>query len=275
MINVRELRERAEDLYVQGMRLFYRLPYWQQIAAVCGAGVVMVSGILFLIYHDVVLELMVEFANWWKDMPGGWFVTFALICAVSFPPMIGYSALSSLVGMMYGFPDGWPFLTVATLVGSTASFLTLRRFFSGYAHQLATTNTKFAALSSTLEQDNFSLLWMIRLCPLPYSLSNGALSSIPSVSATKFFLATLATSPKLLMHIFVGDRIARLGTEKDTTSKIMDVVSVLLAISVGTATAYIIYDRTMKRAAALEAELALEEEQHENTFHDREPPLRL
>lgn len=272
MVTVHELRERGEELYDQGIEVYRRLPVWQRAAAVCALAAMGVVGVVVLFYHETVLGLMVAFADWWRDMPGGWLVMFLLVVAVSFPPLIGYSALSSLYGMIYGCPGGWPGLTVATLAGSTASFVVFRRFFSGYAHRLATRNTKFAALSSTLEQDRFSLLWMIRLCPLPYSLSNGALSSIPSVTPLRFFLATLATSPKLMMHIFVGDRIARLGTEKDAASKIIDVVSVVLALGVGSLTAYLIYDRTMKRAAAMEAELALEDDQNDN---DNNHPIRL
>lgn len=261
MVNVQELRERGEELYDQGLEFYRRLPLWQKAVVICAFVTMSMIGFIVIFYHEAVLGMMVAFADWWRDMPGGWLVMFLLVVAVSFPPLIGYSALSSLYGMIYGFPGGWPGLTIATLAGSTASFMTFRKFFSGYAHQLATRNTKFAALSSTLEQDKFSLLWMIRLCPLPYSLSNGALSSIPSVTPLRFFLATLATSPKLMMHIFVGDRIARLGTEKDTTSKIIDIVSVVIALGVGSLTAYLIYDRTMKRAAAMEAELALDDDE--------------
>lgn len=55
------------------------------------------------------------------------------------------------------------------------------------------------------------------------------------------------------MHIFIGDRIARLGTEKDTASKIIDIVSVLVAITIGTVTAYTIYIRTIERAENLDS----------------------
>ncbi|ANB15772.1 Tvp38p [Sugiyamaella lignohabitans] len=133
--------------------------------------------------------------------------------------------------------------------------MTFRYLLSDRAKRLATTNVKFAALSRTLEQDKFTLLWMIRLCPLPYSLSNGALSSIPSVTVWRFFFATALTSPKLLMHIFIGDRIARLGTEKDTATKIIDIISIAITVVIGTLTAYLIYNRTMDRASLMEAQI--------------------
>lgn len=224
-----------------------------KIALVVWAVLAFIGGILVLIFHHDILETIVALSHKWKESKYGGLVLFGLIVLISFPPLIGYSALSSIAGMMYGFPYGWPFLALATLVGSTLSFIAFRYALNNYARRLAQSNTKFAALSKTLEQDSFLLLLMIRLCPLPYSLSNGALASVPSVGLGKFVLATVITSPKLLGHIFVGDRLARLGTATDTTSKIVDVVSIAVAVIIGSATAYIIYNRTMERASLMEA----------------------
>lgn len=208
------------------------------------------SGITLLVFHNKVFEILLTFANAWKGLQTGPLIMFALVCVISFPPLIGYSALASLCGMMYGY-WGWPLLTLATLVGSLISFLTCRYGFQDYAHRLARSNAKFAALTRTMETDGYQLLWMIRLCPLPYSLSNGALASIPSVTALQFVLSTLITSPKLLIHIFIGDRIARLGTELDATSRIINLISVVLALIVGSLTAYTIYVRTIERAESM------------------------
>jgi uncharacterized membrane protein YdjX (TVP38/TMEM64 family) len=250
---VHRAKEHALLLSRDAWRLYQSLHVVKRAMVALGAATMAIVGILFLIFHDEFFKLLVAFSVRWKEMPGGGILLFCLILLISFPPLIGYSALSSLVGMIYGFPWGWPFLCAATLLGSLMSFLVFRYLLAGYAKRLATTNTKFAALTKTMEQDRFELLWMIRLCPLPYSLSNGALSSIPSVTPSRFFLATALTSPKLLIHIFIGDRLARLGTEKDTTTKIIDIISIGIAVVVGTLTAYIIYNRTMQRAQVMEA----------------------
>lgn len=206
------------------------------------------AGILVIIFHNKLFNILLWFADSWRDLKSGPLIMFSLITIISFPPMIGYSALASLCGMMYGF-RGWFPLVGFTIVGSLLSFLACRYLFKDYAMRLARSNQKFAALTQTMESDGFQLLWMIRLCPLPYSLSNGALASIPSVTAFNFVLATVVTSPKLFIHIFIGDRIARLGTEKDFASRVVDIVSMLIAVTVGTVTAYTIYSRTMELAA--------------------------
>lgn len=222
------------------------------ILAILGMGFCGVA-VMFLVFRERILELLVAFAEAWKSMKGGPYLMFFLITVISFPPLIGYSTLATLCGMMYGFPGGWPLLACGTLFGSTCSFLTFRYLLSGFATRLAQSNKKFAALAKTLENDSFVLLAMIRLCPLPYSLSNGALASIPTVSAKSFFLTTLATSPKLFIHVFVGDRLVKLGHEKDTATKIVDLISIALAGGFSVATAYTIYVRTIERAEGLDS----------------------
>lgn len=248
-----DIQKGTQLLASKGWDFYYNLSIIKRILLLLVGTTFLVAGILFIIFHEKVFELLVAFAESWKELKGGPYIMFLLITIISFPPLIGYSTLGSLCGMMYGFPGGWPLLTAGTLFGSTLSFLVFRYFFSDFATKLAQSNRKFAALTKTMEQDNFTLLWMIRLCPLPYSLSNGALASIPSVSATGFFLATLVTSPKLFIHVFIGDRIARLGTEKDTATKIVDVFSILLAVIFAAATAYTIYIRTIERAEHLDS----------------------
>lgn len=214
--------------------------------------------IVFLIYHERVFEFLVSFATSWRELRAGPAIMFGLIVLISFPPLIGYSLLSSMCGMMYGF-WGWPLLASATILGSLLSFLACRYVFHDYAQRLASSNEKFAALTSTMEQDGFKLLWMIRLCPLPYSISNGALASIPSVSPLKFTLATALTSPKLLMHIFVGDRLMHLSSETDTASRVINIISIAVASIVGSLTAYTIYTRTIEKT-----------EQNDEAYHGLE-----
>ena len=98
---------------------------------------------------------------------------------------------------------------------------------------------------------------MIRFCPLPYSLSNAAMSTFPTVHPLSFALATLIASPKLLIHVFIGSRMAAIaedGGKMDTSTKIVNWVSIILGLVLGLAVGYIIYQKTMARAAELEIE---------------------
>ncbi|MCJ1350383.1 MAG: Tlg2-vesicle protein [Icmadophila ericetorum] len=116
---------------------------------------------------------------------------------------------------------------------------------------------RFLALATVLKSDGLKLLVMIRLCPLPYSLSNGALSTINTISPMTFALATALASPKLLIHVFMGSRfaeIAREGGHMDAGTKAINYLAIAFGGILGSTTGYLIYQRTMKRARELEAE---------------------
>ena len=172
--------------------------------------------------------------------------------------MIGYSTCVTIAGFVFGM-KGWFIVSTATVVGSTCSFLASRSVLRSFVSRLTEKNKQFAALSLVLKHDGLKLLIMIRLCPLPYSLSNGAISTIPTVNWTNFALATAIASPRLLLHVFVGSRIGDLaenGDKMDTRTKIVSYVSIFIGIVAGIGTGYLVYVRTKARAEQLEAEEA-------------------
>jgi hypothetical protein len=123
--------------------------------------------------------------------------------------------------------------------------------------RLTENDKRFAALALTLKHDGIKLLMMIRLCPLPYSLSNGAISTIPTVQWPQFMAATAAASPKLLLHVFVGSQLGRIadsGDKMDAKTKAISYLSIAIGMLAGIATGYIMYTKTKARALELEAE---------------------
>jgi hypothetical protein len=123
---------------------------------------------------------------------------------------------------------------------------------------------RFAALALTIKHDGIKLLIMIRLCPLPYSLSNGALSTIPTVTWQHFMLATALVSPKLLLHVFVGSKLGELaekGKTMDARTKAVSYISIGIGLIAGAVTGWVIYRQTKLRAKELEEQ----ERQHVRT----------
>lgn len=171
--------------------------------------------------------------------------------------MIGYSTSVTLAGFVYGFPNGWFIIASATIIGATAAFMASRYFFRSFAKRMVATDRRFAALALTLKHDGVKLLCMIRLCPLPYSISNGALSTFPTVSPWAFMAATALASPKLLIHVWIGARLAVLAEadeKMDPKTKALNYCSIIGGIILGIGTGWIIYKRTLKRAHQLELE---------------------
>lgn len=223
------------------------------LAALCS----IVFGILFLIYNEKIFSALAPVAKKWRDIRFGWTILWALTFISAFPPLIGYSTTVTISGFVYGFPTGWFIVASSTVLGSLASFLASRTILSKYVHRLVGQDKRFEALALTLKHDGLKILCMIRFCPLPYSLSNAAMSTFPTVQPLTFALATAIASPKLLIHVFIGSRMAAIGErgeKMDTSTKIINWASIIIGGTLGVAVGYIIYQKTISRARELEIE---------------------
>ncbi|KAH7399523.1 hypothetical protein BKA66DRAFT_545639 [Pyrenochaeta sp. MPI-SDFR-AT-0127] len=254
-------RQRAMETYDKVNRRvmgqYNKLSPLQKVIFVVGSIIVGILGLLFLIYNEKIFGAMLPYAKKWRDVTAGWLILWALIFIVSFPPLIGYSTLLTICGFVYGFPNGWFLAASATVAGSTASFLLSRSILKNMVHRLIANDTRFAALALTLKHDGLKLLVMIRMCPLPYSLSNGAVATFPTVHWASFALATAIVSPKLMLHIFIGaqlEKIAESGGKMDARTKAVSYISIAIGAVAGVATGWFMYRKTKQRAAQLEAE---------------------
>ena len=152
----------------------------------------------------------------------------------------------------------WPVAATANVVGSLCSFLLFRTVLASLAERLAASDKRFAALARVLDRDGFKILAMIRLCPLPYSLSNAALATFPTIRPWQFAAATAIATPKLLIHVFIGSRLAELtrSGEKglDLGGKVANWLGIGIGVAIGALTGWVIYRRTVARARELEGE---------------------
>ncbi|EME79371.1 uncharacterized protein MYCFIDRAFT_34540 [Pseudocercospora fijiensis CIRAD86] len=244
----------AEKYNRQASRLWSKLTLLQKSLLVLFSLTSLTITLLIVIYNEKFFAYFAPAAKKWRNLPAGWLILWVMAFFVSFPPMIGYSTCVTIAGFVFGM-QGWFIMASATVIGSTTSFIVSRTVLKKYVSRMTEKNKRFAALSLVLKHDGLKLLVMIRLCPLPYSFANGAISTIPTVSWRNFAIATAIASPKLLLHVFVGARlgdIAENGASMDTKTKVVSYVSALVGIVVGGLTGYLIYARTAARAKELE-----------------------
>lgn len=227
--------------HVEASRAWYaQLPLWKKCLVTAAAVAAAAVLLTVLVMHKQYMALLVRGADRFARLPYSHVLLFALVVAVAVPPLIGYTALGLLSGLAYGFPHGWPVLALGTVVGSSLSYLVCSRFFYERARQLALRSERFARLVAVLREDSFFLLFLFRLCPLPYSLSNAALSAIPSVSFTHFAGATALSTPKLFIPVFVGSRLAL--AERTGVGR-ANFASALLASVASAVISYLVYAR--------------------------------
>ncbi|RYO87752.1 hypothetical protein DL764_008827 [Monosporascus ibericus] len=226
------------------------------LASLAGAAA-LTALVLVLVYSHRIFAWLAPVAEGWRALPGGWVLVFLLTCATAFPPMIGYSTCLTVSGFVYGFPGGWPVVAAATVFGSTAAFVASRTVLSRYVHRLVGADRRFVALGQVLRHDGLLVLAGLRFCPLPFSLSNGFLATIPSISPLGFALATALATPKLLVHVFIGSRLAKLAESGDKMTvgdKAVNYLSMLVGSAVGLVVGLVVYRRTMARAEQLARE---------------------
>jgi uncharacterized membrane protein YdjX (TVP38/TMEM64 family) len=236
---------------------FHKLSLFYKILVIIGALISFTLGILFLVFNERIFGMLAPVAGKWREIKGGWMILWTLTFISAFPPLIGYSTTVTISGFVYGFPNGWFIVSTATVVGSLCSFIASRTVLSKYVHRLVGEDKRFEALALTLKHDGLKILCMIRFCPLPYSLSNAAMSTFPTVHPLSFALATLIATPKLLIHVFIGSRLANLaegGEKMDASTKAINYASIIIGGVIGVAVGYMIYQRTIARAKELEIE---------------------
>lgn len=247
----------AEKMQRRLARVYQKMSLLQRALLLAFLIVDLVLVILFFVYNERIFGFLKPYAVSWKQTTGGWTILWGLTFLTAFPPIIGYSTCGTLAGFVYGVPEGWLILASATIVGSTCSFLVSRSVLRKYVERLVAHDKRFSALTLTLKHDGLKLLCMIRFCPLPYSLSNGAISTFPTVHPLMYALATAIVSPKLLIHVFIGSRLGAIGEsggQMTTGAKAVNWISIFTGGLVGAFTGWYIYQRTMARARQLEAD---------------------
>ncbi|KAL7911274.1 hypothetical protein GGI35DRAFT_343149 [Trichoderma velutinum] len=215
--------------------------------------------ILSILYSEAFFAWLATVSKSWREIPGGWLIAFMLIFVTSVPPIVGYSTANTIAGFVYGFPMGWPIAASACIIGSLAAFMACRTFLSSHVNKLIGNDHRFVALGQVLRRDGILYLTGIRFCPLPFSLSNGFLATIPSISPLSFVISTALSTPKLLIHIFIGSRLAIIAEQGDAMplrDKIVNYTGMIIGGAIGAAAGIIIYRRTMARAEELAREEA-------------------
>ncbi|EEH20790.2 hypothetical protein PABG_03021 [Paracoccidioides brasiliensis Pb03] len=246
-----------KQFYQRVSRRFGKMTLVQKIGTVLATIGVISLGVGFVILTGKIFKWLEPVAEDWESSKLAYFAVWICTFIVSFPPLVGWSTVGTVAGFIFGVWKGWFIFSIGTVIGSTCSFIVSRTLLSSFVHRLMKHDKRFAALALTLKYDGLKLLCMIRLCPLPYSICNGAISTFPTVHPLMYGLATAIISPRLLVPTFIGSRLRILAQNGETMSagsKAINIASILASMAVGIFTAWYIYRNTLARSKQLEAE---------------------
>jgi len=206
-----------------------------------------VSGVFIIVVTPSrIAQFSYDQAQALAKLPFGWIAFGAPMLIISFPPLIGHTTLITLCGFAYGM-KGFLISFPASILGSAFAFVVLRYLFSERLHQWSSNNNKWQALESVVGEKGLPLIILIRISPLPpWVYSNSLFASIEAVKLWQFVVATCFISPKLLLHTFIGSKIAALSDgdqrgEMDTSTKVLNGLLVGGGLAVAAFTSWWIY----------------------------------
>lgn len=234
-------------------KAFRQKPWYLQIAwSLFIAGVITIDAFI-IVFHKSVLHQFVVASQYWEALGILGQLGIALgIFIVSFPPMSGFSFLVTAAGAIYGIKTGLIISALGSTIGSACAFMVVSKLFRTQAEVLVERNQTLKMLTmavrhsdSSFIQETISLM-LIRVLPLPYSLTNGAMACVPNASVVCYALATFLSSPKNVVSLFVGHQMRKLG-EDQGGGRLSDLGIVLMAISVYASISFFLYRSVKQR----------------------------
>ncbi|PWN48003.1 hypothetical protein IE53DRAFT_389823 [Violaceomyces palustris] len=237
-----------------------------------------------------------QLALWISSQPLGVPLILALITVLSFPPTVGYGTAITLCGLGWANEklidpnDGhvtqrtnllraWILASTGCILGSSCSFLFFRYWIvrrgegGGWVGRMLKDET-FVAMGKAVKSRGTKMVILIRFCPFPFAYSNLFFASLhSSVSYRQFLLSTALITPKLFLHVFIGQRMYQLmdrdqRAKMDFWSKLVNAIYIAIGSLVGFLTSWVVWRETRKildETRDQEPEGGNEDEQEEET----------
>ncbi|EPQ59287.1 hypothetical protein GLOTRDRAFT_35207 [Gloeophyllum trabeum ATCC 11539] len=187
----------------------------------------------------------------------GWLVLSSVMVVTSFPPFIGFTTSVTLCGFAYGMA-GVAIALPISIFGSAIVFCVLRLLFAKRLQRWSASNQKWQALEAVIRSKGLPLIILIRLSPFPpWVYSNTLFASIEAVSIWQFIIATTCLAPKMILHVFIGARLAALSDDRqreqmDPQTKILNAVLVAAGIMIGMIAGWVVYNQMQRHIRHVE-----------------------
>jgi len=188
----------------------------------------------------------------------GWLVVALVMIITSLPPMIFFSTSLTMCGFVWHM-KGFFLAAPAAIAGAAFSFLMLRLLFKNRLKLWAAKSERWKAFDEVIRAKGLPLIILIRSCPIPWVYSNAFFASVEAVSLQQFLFATVFLFPRILLAVFVGSRLADLADgdtrgKMDSTTKILNALSIALAILIAFLTGVYVYRVTQAKIRSMESE---------------------
>ncbi|KAI8985387.1 hypothetical protein BDB01DRAFT_849967 [Pilobolus umbonatus] len=162
----------------------------------------------------------------------------------SVPPLFGLTAVTTTTGYIYGIRRSCVWITMGAFLGSLLCYGLVRRY--NLHKYIVLSDAKreiYESLEEAVGQNGLKMVILIRLCPIPWQLTNLILSMFPSVSWHNYLLASFLASFKVNMGLWIGQQLSTLSDPSD--NNLIPRLSMLLGILLLGSVSYWIYHSTL------------------------------
>jgi len=164
---------------------------------------------LKLLHADRYLLILVEYI---KDAGFTGYILFAIAyiaaCVLFMPGFI----LTLGAGFAYGVIKGTLLVSISSILGASAAFLTGRYFARGWIEKKIEGNIKFKSIDSAVEKEGFKIVFLTRLSPLfPFNLLNYAYGITKVKLSHYFFASWIGMLPATVMYVYLGSLLTNIS----------------------------------------------------------------
>jgi len=180
-----------------------------------GVGVALLVGARFFQVQDR-LKQVLDWVGQLGPWAPVWFIAIYVVAAVLFIPG---SVLTLGAGAVFGVVWGSIYVSVASTLGATASFLIARYFARAAIARKIEGNERFAAIDRAVASEGWKIVGLTRLSPVfPFTLLNYAFG-ITQVKLGHYILASwIGMMPGTLMFVYLGSLAKATSGERTRTT---------------------------------------------------------
>ena len=268
----------------------------QRALFVIGALFYFALSVAILMAGEQIFHTVARTSTWFARSPVGIPVLYAIMCILGFPPMAGFGTSITLCGMAFGSARNtedfawhaqlrrvlWAYVlaTGGYVLSATVAFLVLRYFISLLEDRWAVVRTakedpRFRAVQGAVDESRLWVSILLRFCPVPFCYANFLFALLDAVPLRTFAAAAVITSPRLLIHVFVGAKMYELMDRDvrnlmDPTARTLSTISVIVGIAAGAGVGWYIW-REASRILRLDGVPFMPLANQEPETHELEP----
>jgi uncharacterized membrane protein YdjX (TVP38/TMEM64 family) len=132
----------------------------------------------------------------------------------------------------------------------------------------------YQAMQDAISQGGFKMILLIRICPLPWQLTNLILSLVPTVGWESYMISALISSFKFNLDVWVGSQLANLS-DPDLPPEAHKVTLIYMAVgfAILALSGFWIYRLTMIKIKEQQQKLLLSQQQQQQQQDDENQRL--